>query len=307
VFDALLKAVSSAENMQNDNDEGDIDISDSVSEDSDEIEFEADEKKTVIDNRDLWLEKQEQEDEKESAVFKAQNFSQALMEATYQKMMLRMERNFHTDLFSIPFIEDPDLNLQTIPKPYQIDNLYDRSSEPKNEDQEEIQKSILLENLKTESVSEIGPDWINMQYDFSNLITTQLSNRLSGSSITTPLKHQISEFNFDEFSLKKLLNVEKKRTVTIGDDLEGELFSDLNLKLPYQPEKIEQDRYYESRPKQESKQEGVFTGMFLNMLKKVDDDPAGIHEVIEDQRDQLPQEETHTKNMEPLIEKGIQL
>lgn len=290
-----MRAVSTAENLLNDNEEEAFNLSENVSEDSDEVEFNEDEQKIVVDHRDLWLDKQEEEDEKEGALYQAQNFSQALMEATYQKMMKKIERGFQTDLFSIPFIEDPDLELQIVPKSHLFEDHAGLLKVPRAGDGEDEDKIDSFDDLKPEETLDLGSEWAGLDYDFSMLSSTQLSQRPSVSALGTTIKRQISAFNFENSSLKELQNFERKKTVAVQDDLGEELKRDLLLSLPYEPDLIEQERYFETRPKQESKQEGTFAGIFLNMLNKVDNGPQETPEVVDVQPSRFGQEETHSK------------
>lgn len=300
-----MRAVSTAENLLNDNEE-EFNLSVSVSEDSDEADFNNDDDKIVPDPKELWINKQEEEDEKEALLYKAQNFSQALMEATFQKLMKRIERDFQTDLFSIPFIEDPDLDLQKVPKSTFLGDDKE-SSQDDSEKGKKIGKFNLedFDDLKPEEPLDLGSDWANLEYDFSMLTTTQLSNKPSVSGLGSTVKRQISTFNFEKSSLKELQNFERKKTVAVQDDLAEDLKRDLFLALPFEPDLIEQERYFETRPKQESKQDGTFAGIFLNMLNKVDNAPPETQEALEIPPSRLGFEETHSKQPEAPFDESI--
>jgi hypothetical protein len=86
--------------------------------------------------------------------------------------------------------------------------------------------------------------------------------------------------------------------VLVSEFYLSELKDDLNLELPYNPETIEQERYFESKPKQESNEQDEATGMnfLLDMLKKVDDKPEGSPDTQADIGDEGNQKSKNEDN-----------
>lgn len=272
-FEGVMKVVTNNGNLGNDDEDDCQSMVESEDDDSEQEEKELLAAQTQNDDRELWIDQQEQEDEKEAAIFKAQHVSQAMMDIYYQKMYHRIEKDFLVDLFSIPFIEDQDLKVANPPTPYSFEKT---QTEQKTENQKKIVISVLQDEVNTVkpiSVDEITMDWIGLNFDFSKLTnqSTQLANRLSGSTMTSPLRAQTSEGTPEEGFLQKLQFLDKKRKISITDDLSEAIFEDLKVILPYNPDDIEDERFYESVPKQETKTEVGITGFFVNLLKKADD------------------------------------
>lgn len=225
-------------------------------ESEDEDSNQSEEDKQDANNR--WLDKDERHQLKEEEIVGHLHFSHVFSSTKHENVFRKLEVTFNQELYSIPFFEDHDIEVNSVNIGKDMCNLQET---PSHHAHDELKIDFLA--LNPANSNDLDDSWCHLNYEFMNTLTdiSRVSLEAMPRKGDSPLAAHLTIGISPRASLKpKLSMTRESMRFSNGQNL----FQIEDIPLLYSPADIPLIEYMKCRPK-DDKDKGL-AGFFAHFI-----------------------------------------